>query len=142
MEGPSLLLIEEALAPYIGKEIVKASGLSKIDFSLFKGQKIKSIKTWGKHFLIVFKTFTVRIHFLMFGSYRINERKETNPRLRLAFRDGQEINFYTTAVRIITEDLDDVYDWSADVMSDKWDPAKARKKNSQETRDERRRCAA
>jgi endonuclease-8 len=48
--------------------------------------------------------------------------------LQLQFDDDQEINFYTTAVTEITEDLDDVYDWSADVMNDAWDPAKARKK--------------
>jgi endonuclease VIII len=128
MEGPSLVILKEELASFNGKEVVRASGLSRIDFSIFEGQKIKSFRSWGKHFLICFRKFNVRIHFLMFGSYRVNERKDTNPRLQLVFRDGQEINFYTTAVRIITEDLDDIYDWSADVMNDKWDPAKARKK--------------
>ena len=128
MEGPSLVILKEELAPFIGKEVVKASGLSKIDFQIFERKKIKFIKVWGKHFLIGFPKFTVRIHFLMFGSYRINERKDTNPRLRLEFSDGQEINFYATAVRIIKEDLDDIYDWSVDVMSDEWDPAKARRK--------------
>jgi endonuclease VIII len=128
MEGPSLVILKEELKPFVGKTIVKASGLSKIDYAPFQNQKIKAFRSWGKHFLIVFRKFTVRIHFLMFGSYRVNERKETNPRLHLLFEDEQELNFYTTAVRIITEELDDVYDWSADVMSDEWNPAKARKK--------------
>jgi endonuclease-8 len=128
MEGPSLVILREELRSFAGKEVLKASGLSKIDYSIFEGQKIKAFKSWGKHFLIVFRKFTVRIHFLMFGSYRVNERKITEPRLRLSFADGQEINFYTTAVRIINDDLDDVYDWSADVMNEAWDPVKARKK--------------
>jgi endonuclease VIII len=128
MEGPSLVILKEELKPFSGKTVAKASGLSKVDYSQFEGQKIKAFKSWGKHFLIVFRKFSVRIHFLMFGSYRINERKETNPRLQLVFEDEQELNFYTTAVRIITEDLDEVYDWSADVMSDEWNPVRARKK--------------
>lgn len=127
MEGPSLVLLKGELQPFVGKKIEKASGLARVDHHQLIGQKITDFKSWGKHFLVVLERLTVRIHFLMFGSYRINERKETEPRLRLEFSDGQEIGFYTTAVTIIADDLDDVYDWSADVMSDSWDPLKARK---------------
>jgi endonuclease-8 len=64
----------------------------------------------------------------MFGSYRINERKEAKPRLQIRFENGDEINFYTTAVTVIEEPLNTIYDWSADVMSDLWEPKKARRK--------------
>jgi endonuclease-8 len=128
MEGPSLIIVKEEIGQFRGKTVAHASGLSKLDYERITGQKIKSIKTWGKHLLIEFKIFSLRIHFLMFGSYRINERKETNPRLRLTFDDESELNFYTTAVQIIEFPLNDVYDWSSDVMSDNWDPKKARKK--------------
>src|SRR5687768_13751317 len=128
MEGPSLVLLREELKPFIGKKIIKASGLAQIDHERLTGQRIKAFKSWGKHFLIVLDELTIRIHFLMFGSYRVNERKETTPRLQLEFSDGQAIGFYTTAVTQITDDLDTIYDWSTDVMSDFWDPAKARKK--------------
>jgi endonuclease VIII len=128
MEGPSLVILKEELSAFAHKKITAASGLSRIDYQQIIGQKIKAFKSWGKHFLIEFNTFSIRIHFLMFGSYRVNERKETKPRLHLQFEDGQEINFYTTAVIIINEPLDDVYDWSADVMNDEWDAAKARRK--------------
>jgi endonuclease-8 len=128
MEGPSLVILQEELNRFSGKKITMASGSSKIDYQRIIGRKIKSIKTWGKHFLIVFNDFTIRIHFLMFGSYRINERKETTPRLQLLLEDENEINFYTTAVRILEGDLNDHYEWSADVMSDDWDARKARKK--------------
>ena len=64
----------------------------------------------------------------MFGSWRIDERKDgATPRLSLQFRDG-ELNVYTCSVRFIEEPLDDVYDWSADVLSDAWDAAAARRK--------------
>jgi endonuclease VIII len=131
MEGPSLVILKEELTPFIGKKIQKASGLSKIDYGRITGQKIRDFRTWGKHFLIVLDDLTLRIHFLMFGSYRVNERKETTPRLQLEFAGGQEIGFYTTAVTELHDDLDEIYDWSSDVMNDAWNPAKARKKLKQ-----------
>src|SRR5436190_2324529 len=103
------------------------SGNTKVELSHLKGKKVIDFRSWGKHFLICFKSSTIRIHFMLFGSYRINERKETKPRLTLQFDNG-ELNFYACSVKLIDEDLDEVYDWSADVMSDEWDPASARKK--------------
>jgi endonuclease-8 len=132
MEGPSLLILKEELRRFTGKTITESSGLSKINHQLLAGKKIKEIKTWGKHFLIVFRSFTIRLHFLMFGSYRINERKATTPRLSLKFENGEEINFYTTAVTWIEEELDEVYEWSADVLNMEWNPKKARKKLKQQ----------
>lgn len=128
MEGPSLVILKDLIKSFKGKKIRKASGLTtKVNPKELVGEKIIDFKSWGKHFLIVFKTFSLRIHFLMFGSYRINERKVTNPRLRLEFDKG-ELNFYTCSVVKIDEDIDEVYDWSADVMNDAWSPAKARRK--------------
>jgi endonuclease-8 len=63
----------------------------------------------------------------MWGTYRINERKETKPRLSLQFKNG-EINFYNTATKLIEGDLDKIYDWSADVLNDEWDPKRTKKK--------------
>ena len=128
MEGPSLVLLKEELQPFIGKKIIRATGLARIDHPGLEGRRITDVRSWGKHFLIIAGDLTVRIHFLMFGSYRVNERKETEPRLRLEFEDSQEISFYTTAVTEIRDNLDNVYDWSADVMNQAWDAAKARKK--------------
>jgi endonuclease-8 len=64
---------------------------------------------------------------MLFGSYKINEQKDRAPRLRLLFEKG-EINFYACSVKFIEENLDEVYDWKADVMSDAWDPKAAKKK--------------
>mgnify|MGYP006193759997 CR=1 FL=1 len=127
MEGPSLIILKEELQPFVGKKIQQASGLSKIDYSKVTGSRIREFRSWGKHFLIVLDEVTLRIHFLMFGSYRINERKETPARLSLVFNNG-EINFYGCSVNFIEGDLDELYDWPADVMSDVWDPEAARLK--------------
>jgi endonuclease-8 len=126
-EGPSLVIFKEDTERFIGQKVLEATGNAKIDMERIAGQKITDIKTWGKHLLICFKGFTLRVHFLMFGTYYINEEKDKPLRLGLRFKKD-EWNFYSAAIKMLDEPLDDIYDWSADVMSDTWDPAKARKK--------------
>lgn len=60
----------------------------------------------------------------MFGTYLINQKKSTPLRLSLQFRKG-EINFYTCSVKILDGDLNEIYDFSTDVLSDTWNPRKA-----------------
>ena len=123
-EGPSIVLAREALQSFKGKRIITAKGNGKIEKSRLENQKIIDIKSWGKHLLICFEDFTLRIHFLMFGTYLINERKKTPLGLSLGFKKD-EINFYTCSTRLIDEPLDKIYDFSADIMSDSWSPRKA-----------------
>jgi len=130
-EGPSIVILKEELQAFKGKRVIKVDGNSKQDIQRISGEKIIDFKSWGKHFLICFKTFTVKIHFMLFGSYRINEQKESVPRLRLVFKDG-EINFYACSVRFIEEELDEIYDWKADVLNDDWDPKAAKRKLKQQ----------
>jgi len=115
-EGPSIVILTELVAPFTGKTILRVSGNSKIDQQRLVGQKIGAFRSWGKHFLVCCSGVTLRVHFLLFGSYRINERKDTPPRLSLGFRKG-EINLYACSVKYIEGDLDAVYDWSADVSA-------------------------
>jgi len=127
-EGPSILILREAAARFRGKTVRKASGNSKLDLARMEARRIMSIRSWGKHFLIEFRSFSLRVHLMMFGSYRIDERKPAaTPRLSLVFDDG-ELNFYTCSLKYIEEPLDEAYDWSGDVLSATWDPAKARRK--------------
>jgi endonuclease VIII len=127
-EGPSLVILRENAQSFAGKRILKAEGNSKIDKARLVGQRIVALRTWGKHFLIELPGFAVRIHFLMFGSYCINERKDKPVRLGLGFARGKELNFDSCAVRYIEGSLDDEYDWRGDVLSDKWDAAAARRR--------------
>jgi endonuclease-8 len=128
-EGPSIVILREQAAGFEGRTILHASGNSKaVDFDALAGQPILALRSWGKHFLIRLPDVALRIHLMMFGSYRINERKDSAPRLSLGFDDGQELNFYTCSVKQIDADLDAQYDWRGDVMDDAWDPAWALKK--------------
>jgi endonuclease-8 len=127
-EGPTLVILRDLTQSFAGQRIRKATGNAKIDKARLTGQRIVALRTWGKHFLIELGGFSIRIHFLMFGRWCIDERKDIPPRLRLAFARKRELNFYNCAVRYIEGDLDDEYDWRGDVMSDVWDAAAARRK--------------
>ena len=124
MEGPSIVILKEEVRLFTRKKIIKAAGNTKIDLKRLEGQTVQSFKSWGKHFLICFRGFSVRIHFLMFGSYRVNSRKDATPRMALTFKNG-ELNCYTCSVQLIDGDLDEVYDWEVDVMGDQWNETKA-----------------
>jgi endonuclease VIII len=126
-EGPSVVILKEKVRQFTGKKIISVKGNSKIDQSRLAKLKVIAFRSWGKHFLICFEDFTIRIHFLMFGSYKINEQKDQPVRLSLTFKTG-EINFYNCAVKIIEGDIDSIYDFSSDVMSDIWDPKAAKAK--------------
>src|ERR1700761_8103473 len=110
-EGPTIVILKETVQQFKGKKIIEASGNSKkLDINLLKDQTIIDFKSWGKHFLICFADFTLRIHFMLFGSYRLNEHSDKAPRLHLQFDNG-ELNFYACSVMLITEPLDEIYDW-------------------------------
>lgn len=127
-EGPSILILKEKLSSFEGKKVIEASGTAKIDLNRINGKKIIALQSWGKHFLICFNGFFVRIHLLMFGTYRINERRDSVPRLRLSFSKDEEINFYTCHVLMLEGSPEDTYDMESDIMSGTWNPKKAEKK--------------
>jgi endonuclease-8 len=127
-EGPSLVILREAAAKFEGKVVRRVEGNSSLDLTRMLRKKVLSLRTWGKHFLIEFDGFAMRVHLLMFGTYCIDSRKpDKPPRMALGFANG-ELVFYTASLKWIEGDLDDTYDWSGDVLSDTWSPRKARNK--------------
>jgi endonuclease-8 len=128
-EGPSLVILREEAARFEGQHIISAEGnTAALDPARLAGAPILQLRTFGKQFIIAVPDMALRIHFMLFGSYRIDERKDRPPRLALAMEDGGELNFYGCSVKEIDPDLDAAYDWSADVMSPHWSPARALKK--------------
>jgi endonuclease-8 len=125
-EGPSIVILKEELGAFKEKKVLEAEGNSKFDIARLKNLNIIDFKTWGKHLLICFDDFFLRIHLLMFGTYTINERKTSEPRLRLTFENG-EFSFYACSIKLIEGAPDAQYDWETDIMSDKWNTSKAEK---------------
>jgi len=124
-EGPSIVILKESVEQFAGKKVIDVAGSANIDIERLRDKKILSFKTWGKHFLICFDGFTVKIHLLMFGTYRINESKEAVPKLSLVFPKG-ELNFYTCSVKLLEGDINSHYDWREDVMNENWDAENAK----------------
>ena len=73
-EGPSIVILKETVAEFKGRKVTEVDGNTKVDFSRLEGKKITNFKSFGKNFFICFgKKLSVRIHFMLFGTYRINE---------------------------------------------------------------------
>lgn len=126
MEGPSVRAVADSLKLFEGRTVLSASGNARIEKEFLRGERCEAIFSRGKQLVIQFPERAVTIHFLMFGSYRINEVREgMEPRLTLAF-DTEQLKFYNCAVKIIsTAQLDAQFDQELDILSCTWNLHKA-----------------
>jgi endonuclease-8 len=94
MEGPSLALAAEQLRPFRKKTVLEASGNTKLDKAIFVGREVKDIFSWGKHLVLQFDSFALRIHFMLWGTFEAqvdgvwvtgDYRRARVPRLALSF---------------------------------------------------------
>src|SRR5690606_26794900 len=120
-EGPSIVILREEAGRFAGRTVARASANSRQDIARLERRRVLAVCSWGKHFLLQFSGFGLRVHFLLFGSWRINETRDATPRLSLAFSRGEALNLYACSVRFLEGRLEDHYDWSLDVMADAWD---------------------
>ncbi len=125
MEGPSIVIACEEFKPFFKVKIKKATGSAKLPFGELTGNQLIKVQSWGKHLLLSFKDLHFRVHFLMFGSYRVDKPRENRiPKLELEYAD-HVIYFYSCAIKQIEPSDIKAYEWSVDLMSPKWDPKKA-----------------
>lgn len=128
-EGPSIVLLREAAAQFVGRRVLGSEGNTKQPVDLLRNRVVRDVRSWGKHFLLDFGPFWVRVHFGLFGSWRIDADDDPRtPRLRLRFSKGQSLAFYACSVKRFDGSLAEQYDWSADVMHPDWDAKAARAK--------------
>mgnify|MGYP003576342310 CR=1 FL=1 len=124
-EGPQMVFLKEQASRFIGQKVLQTKGNAKgIPFDEINNQVLVDIRTFGKELLFCFEPFAVRIHLMLFGKYAINDELNRELRLGCEFEDGS-INFYACECRFIREPLDEVYDWSVDVMNPAFDAATA-----------------
>lgn len=127
-EGPTIVILREEAAKFAGKRVREVSGNSRQDIQRMQGKTVRAVRSWGKHFLLAFDGFVLRIHFMLFGRYRVDDpREDATPRLTLRFANGR-LDLYACSVQFLEGEIDDLYDWRLDVMADAWDPARARKR--------------
>ena len=127
-EGPSIVILKESAEKFKGKRIIAAKGNAKIDIDRLINKTIIDFKSWGKQFFICLSELNIRIHFLLFGSYSIDEQTKPDRSLRLALSTKKgTMYFYTCSVRLIDDSLDDLYKWETDVMNDNWNVKKSKR---------------
>ncbi|WP_026462551.1 hypothetical protein [Adhaeribacter aquaticus] len=127
-EGPEMVFLKEQAAQFIGCSIISATGQAPhLPFQELPEQTLNNIRTFGKEIFFCFSDLTIRIHLMLFGKYSINGELNRELRLGLEFETGT-INFYACDCRIISQPLNDVYDWSSDVMQKSFNPEKALEK--------------
>lgn len=125
MEGPSIVIATEELKKFYKKTPLNISAQSAELKSLLESKKFLSADHWGKHLILHFSKTYLRIHFLMFGSYRIdNPRENRIPKLKLEFENGT-VYFYSCAIKeISTQEYKD-YDGEIDLMGEDWKNSRA-----------------
>lgn len=134
MEGPSLFLAAEQLQPFVGESIITVKGNTKLEKERLIGLKVEDIFSFGKHLVFQFKSFALRVHFLLFGTFEATFRNEKItgdyektrvPRLQLDFPEGNIAMYNCSLVFIESSNAKELYDNSINIMSPSWDSKKA-----------------
>lgn len=94
MEGPSLLIAAEQLISFNVKKVNVVSGNTKIGKERLLGKEVLDVFSWGKHLVLQFDDFALRVHFMLFGTYEAviegvsvtgDYKRTKEPRLQLEF---------------------------------------------------------
>lgn len=146
MEGPSLFLAAEQLAPLKGKKIKKIAGNTKIEKERILGKTILSVFSHGKHLYFQFDTFALRVHFLLYGSFEAtikgisvtgDYKRAREPRLSFQCTQSNHMELFNCSIRFIeSAHAKDLCDFTIDIMSKAWDDAQALKKVKSEPESE------
>lgn len=138
MEGPSIVILSEELQEFQGQKVLKVSGNTKQPKEELTGRTLEQVDTWGK---VLFLTFShkslsrivTKTHFMMFGSYRINDPRENRiPRLELTFKNGI-VYFYSCSIKFGAEEYQQSLDPRVDVLAPEWDEEHVLKLMKQKT---------
>jgi endonuclease-8 len=134
VEGPSIHLAAEQLAPFVGRRIRTVAGNSRVGIERLRHRTVRDIFAWGKHLVMQFDTFAMRVHFMLWGTFAAtvrgasvtgDYRRTGPPRLVLEFANG-EITIWSASIKLIdSRHVRSQYDFTADVLSPTWDPAAA-----------------
>jgi endonuclease-8 len=128
MEGPSLRILREELEPFLQQKVLQVHGNTKQPKESLKGRVLERIDTWGKVLFLTFSAPTTsrepiitKTHFLMFGSYRIDDAKPGRvPRLELKFKRGV-VYFYSCSIQFGADEYLHSRDRKVDLRAEDWD---------------------
>jgi len=128
MEGPSLVILRQELEQFRGQRVLKVAGNTKQPKESLRGCTLHGIDTWGKQLFLGFTSarrraapIVTKTHFLMFGSYRIDDPGIGRvPRLELTFKNGV-VFFYACSIKFGADEDLQALDRRVDLMSQEWE---------------------
>lgn len=123
MEGPSVHRVADELAGFAGQTIQSATGNAKQPLGDVEGSRIDQVRAVKKRLFLDTTDRHIVIHFLMYGSYRVNEERELDERLSLDC-DRDTLNVYSCSVKILDPEASELqrYDQPAhDVLAAEFD---------------------
>lgn len=143
MEGPSIHLLAQELQVFLHQKITKLFGNAhfNVDKNDLIGQSIQDVYAFGKRLVIQLDDYAIISHFLMYGSYRIDEeRKDKQPRLAL-WTKKHKVFFYNCSSKCVkkTNEIKNHVPFEFDILSDEWNLTKVVtkiKRHSQATIDD------
>lgn len=121
MEGPSVKALSDKLKPLLEKKkIISVWGNSKkIKYEDILNREIEAVYSFGKNLLIRIKgNGILRIHFLMYGSYSIDQLRKDIKKVRLAIETNENrLYFYNC----LAEQINEFIVSNKDILADDWD---------------------
>lgn len=122
MEGPSIYALAELLQSFKNKKIKKIYGNAQFQKDDLARSTIHDIYSYGKRLIIQLDTVALVTHFLMYGSYRVDEPREDKiPRLAIETSTHRLFFYNCSTKRVATKNLKRKIPFHYDILSDKWD---------------------
>lgn len=140
MEGPSIYLLAHELQILVNQTIIRSTGNAHFEKEALVHQTITEIYPCGKRLIIQTQDYALVMHFLMYGTYRIDQpRAGVAPRLTLITRAHQLYVYNCSAKAYSEPDLKRKLTFDFDILSPSWNIARViarMKKHPDETIDD------
>lgn len=123
MEGPSVHLVADELARFEEQTIRSATGNAKQPLADLEGEEITGVRAVKKRLFLDTPNRHVVVHFLMYGSYRVNADRDLDERLSLEC-DTDTLNVYSCSVKVLAPDDPELADYDqpdGDVLAPAFD---------------------
>ena len=118
-EGPTIIVFRKKIEKFEGKVVTESNGYNNPYVEEISGKRLVTVDTFGKYLILNFNEFFITVHFGLFGSFLVNEKKKVNPSFSLFF-DDHYLNFYVVKIKKIEGKPENYFDEQLNVFSKKY----------------------